>query len=216
MATRDPHPRFTNYEVDEPMFVVLPAPPDETLPGLAQARSEPTREGAFEKHWLQTLAHVLTDEVHELHGAESLLLNTLPSVAVATSNHMLRAICEIQLDQTQEHVRRLNQVFDILGLVPDGRTGMAMEGMLVGLHEIIKENRPSPARDCGLVYAAHKIKHHEVVSYCSARDFAQLLGIEAVAQLLQKTLDEESLMEARLARVADLISSQNSEFQQFS
>lgn len=178
---------------------------DVTLPGLAEAPSEPTPEGSFEKHWLRTLAHVLTEEVQELYSAEKMLGDTLPMMALASADPILRATCEVHLEHTAEHLRRLEQVQQMLGLAGDGRTCLTMEGLLIGLREIIEENRPGPSRDRALVDVARKIKHFEVAGYCGARDFAQLLGLAPVVEILQKTLDEESTLEAKFANLEELM-----------
>ncbi|HTB63447.1 MAG TPA: DUF892 family protein [Opitutales bacterium] len=175
------------------------------LPGLADAPTELTSEGAFEKHWLHTLAHVLTEEIHELHSAEKLLLETLPQMTLAVEDPNLRAICQIHAENTREHLRRLEKVESILHLHFDGRACEKMEVLLQGLRENINENRPGMNRDLGLVDAVSKIKQFELAGYCSARDFAQLLGMGAVMNILQSTLDEETALVQRFDKIHDML-----------
>jgi ferritin-like metal-binding protein YciE len=175
------------------------------LPGLAEARQETSPEGSFEQHWLHTLAHVLTEEIQELHSAEKMLDAALPAMTEACADPILRAVAEINRDLAHTQAQRLEAVQQMLGRVCDGRTNLAMEGLLVGLHEMIEENRPGQSRDACLVGVARRIKHHEIAAYCSARDFAQLLGLAPVAELLQKTLDEETTLEAKFTNLEQLM-----------
>jgi len=180
----------------------LPAPP---LPGLAEAPAEPTPEGSFEKHWLKTLAHVLTEEIQELYSSEKMLGAIAPQIADAASGKILRAFSEHDTEQNREHLNRLAQIQQMLGLAADGRVCLSMEGMILGLQETVQENRRGRDLDERLVGVLHRIKHFEVSTYCGARDFAQLLGLEPVVILLQKTLDEELAMETRLANYLEMI-----------
>jgi len=175
------------------------------LPGLAEAPIESSPEGSFEKHWLHTLAHVLTEETQELYSAEKQLAEILPKMTLACTDPILRAVCEANLDQAREHFRRVESVQQMLGLAPDGRTNQTMEGLLVGLLETIAENRPGSSRDAALIAVVRKIKHFETAAYCSARDFAQLLGLVPVTTALQKSLDEETTLEAKFANLEDLM-----------
>ncbi len=175
------------------------------LPGLAEAPAEPTPEGSFEKHWLKTLAYVLIEEVQELYSAEKQLTEVLPNMTVACADPILCAICETHFNHTREQLRRIEMVQKTLGQVPDGRTNESMEGLLVGLIETIAENRSGSSRDRALIVVAQKIKHFEMAAYCSARDFAQLLGLGPVAEILQKSLDEEITLQAKFANLEGLM-----------
>lgn len=175
------------------------------LPGLAEAPNESTPEGSFEKHWLRTLAHVLTEEIQELYSAEKLLRAAIPAMTGACADPLLCTTCGILLDRTVQHMRRLEEVMKMLGLTQDGRTCLTMQGLLVGVQETIEENRTGSGRDQALMAAARKIKHFEVAGYCGARDFAQLLGLGPVTDLLQKTLDEETALEAKFANLEEIM-----------
>jgi ferritin-like metal-binding protein YciE len=196
---------FQDFADDDPAgsssVGYAPAP----LPGLAHAPTEPTPQGAFEKHWLHTLAHVLTNEMQELLSMELQLRDILPQMALAVEDPILRAVCQIHSEQTVEQLRRLERAQEILKLLPDGRTCEGMAALLQGLRENITENQPGLTRDLGLVEAARKIKQFELTSYSNARDFAQLLGMGAVMNLLQTTLNEEIKMAARFGAAHEML-----------
>jgi len=175
------------------------------LPGLAEAPSEPTHAGVFEQHWLRTLAHVLVEEVQELHCVEQLQNDHLGPAAVAATEPILRYLYQMHARQTRDHLQKLDQVHQMLGLSPDGRVNLDMEGLIIGMKETIKENAPGRARDLSLLAATLKIKQREVTGYCNARDYAQLLGLEPVAAVLQATLNEETALLERFTALNTLL-----------
>ena len=171
------------------------------LPGLAEAPCEPSHEGTFERHWLRTLAHVLVEEVQEQYQVEKLLEDNLSQVARAASEPILRYLAQIHARQTNEQLRRIDQVHQMLGQIPDGRVCLEMEGLLIGWRETIAENHPGRSRDLAMLATTHKIMQREITSYCNARDYAQLLGLEPVATLLQQNLETEIALQQRLAKL---------------
>jgi len=199
------HPDYFGDDAARPRGLLSARGVDGLLPGLVEAPVETSPEGSFEKHWLKTLAHVLIEEVQELHSAEKQLSETLPNLTTACSDPILRAICETHFDSAREHLRRIQLVQNILGQSPDGRTNQSMEGLVLGLHETIAENHWGSSRDAALIVVVRKIKHYESAAYCSARDFAQLLGLGPVAEILQKTLDDEITLEAKFANLGELM-----------
>jgi ferritin-like metal-binding protein YciE len=175
------------------------------LPGLAEAPDESSHEGAFERHWLRTLAHVLVEEIHELYHIEKMLQDDLAQVAFAVSEPILRFLSQIHAKQTTEQLRRLDQVHQMLGQLPGSRDCLEMDGLLVGLQETIAENQPGRPRDLALLLVTHQIMQREITGYCNARDYAQLLGLEPVAALLQQSLVEETSLHHRLAKLSTLL-----------
>jgi ferritin-like metal-binding protein YciE len=184
--------------------------PVTTLPGLAEAPTEPTAAGSFEKHWLHTLAHALTEEIQELISAEKQVTAILPSLRQAATDTVLQIICEAEIAQSASHLQRLARVQEMLNQQPDGRICPQIESLLWGVEETIAENNAGAGRDLALVEAARKVKQFEVAGYCSARDFAQLLGLGPVADLLQLTLDEEAATNSRLGIFGEILAAQMS------
>jgi ferritin-like metal-binding protein YciE len=204
MNQPDFHPDFFGDDAAHSSAGTLPAA-EATLPGLADAPTELTAEGAFEKNWLQTLAHVLTEEIQELFSAEKRVAGMLPRLAQAADNSMLRIIGVAGAAQSASHCQRLEHIQEILGLRPDGRTCEQIENLLQGMEETIAENSAGLTRDLALAAIARKIEQLQVSGYCSARDFAQLLGLGPVAELLQQTVDEEAAVAARLGLLSEIL-----------
>jgi ferritin-like metal-binding protein YciE len=198
---------FFGDDAAGPFAVDLRAPIT-TLPRFLPEAAEPAAGGEFEKHWLHTLAHVLTEEIQELFSAEKQAAAMWPRIARAATDPVLWAVCQAETAHATAHEQRLERVQEMLGRPCDGRICAQMESLLLGVEETIAENHTGPARDRALVAAARKVKQFEIAGYCSARDFAQLLGLGPVAELLQQTLDEETTMDARLGIYGEILEAQ--------
>ncbi len=110
---------------------------------------------------------------------------------------------EEHLEQTKEHVERLEEIFEKLDEKPTGKTCHAMKGLIEEGSEILKEDGEDFVLDAGIIAAAQKVEHYEMAGYGTVRTFAQMLGEEDAAELLQQTLDEEGETDKRLTELAE-------------
>src|SRR5881398_2523663 len=154
---------------------------------------------------LDTLKTLYIDELKDLYNAENQLLKALPKMAKAASSEELRDAFEKHLEQTKSHVERLEEVFEDIGEKPKGKTCKAMKGLIEEGSEILQEDGEESVLDAGIIVAAQKVEHYEIASYGSVRTFANLLGKDEEARLLQSTLDEESETNEILNRLAESI-----------
>lgn len=154
---------------------------------------------------LKTLRDLLVDELRDLHNAENQLLKALPKMAKAASHEDLKEGFNEHLQQTQEHVDRLDRAFKILGANAKGKTCHAMKGLVEEGAEAIEADAPDAIRDAQLIGAAQRVEHYEIAAYGTARAFAQTLGETKVADLLQDTLDEEGETDKKLTALAEVI-----------
>ena len=152
---------------------------------------------------MSALREAFLDELRDLLDAELQLLKALPKMAKAASSPELRQAFEDHLEQTQEHVERLNEIFKKLDQKPTGKTCHAMKGLIEEGSEIIKEDGEEHVIDAGLIAAAQKVEHYEIASYGTVRTWAEILGEEDAAELLQQTLDEEGETDKRLTELAE-------------
>jgi len=152
---------------------------------------------------LETLKTLYIDELRDLYNAENQLVKALPKMAKAASSEELQDAFEKHLEQTKSHVDRLEEVFEEIGEKPKGKTCKAMKGLIDEGSEILKEDGEESVIDAGIIVAAQKVEHYEIASYGSVRTFAQLLGKDRSADLLQKTLDEESEANEVLNKLAE-------------
>jgi ferritin-like metal-binding protein YciE len=97
----------------------------------------------------------------------------------------------------------LEEVFEEIGEKPKGKTCKAMKGLIEEGSEILREDGQESIIDAGIIVAAQKVEHYEIASYGSIRTFAQLLGKDRSAELLQTTLDEESETNETLNQLAE-------------
>jgi ferritin-like metal-binding protein YciE len=116
----------------------------------------------------------------------------------------LRTAFEEHLEQTRGHVQRLEQIFKKLDVSPKGKKCKAMEGLIEEGKEVMDDVEP-PVLDAGLIAAAQRVEHYEMAGYGCVRTFANLLGYDDAAELLQETLDEEGAADKKLTELAETI-----------
>jgi ferritin-like metal-binding protein YciE len=151
---------------------------------------------------MKSLENLFLDELKDLYDAERQITKALPKMAkVASSDELANAFRE-HLEQTQGHIERLERVFEELGEKPGRKKCEAMKGLIEEGEEIIKMSAEDPVRDAGLIGAAQKVEHYEMAGYGTLRTWAQQLGHDEVADLLQQTLDEEEETDKLLTGIA--------------
>jgi ferritin-like metal-binding protein YciE len=152
---------------------------------------------------LETLKELYVSELRDLYNAENQLVKALPKMAKGASSDELKEAFEKHLEQTKGHVQRLEEVFEELGEKTKGKTCQAMKGLIEEGSEILKADGEDSVIDAGIIVAAQKVEHYEIAGYGSVRTFAQLLGQDKSAELLQETLDEESEANELLNKLAE-------------
>ena len=152
---------------------------------------------------IQSLDDALHHELSDLYSAEKQLAQALPKMAKAATSRELKNAFEQHLDQTQQHVERIERIGKDLDLDVKGHTCEAMKGLIEEGSGLMKDNDPSEALDAALISAAQRIEHYEIAAYGSARTFARHLGHEEAARLLDQTLTEESDTDEKLTRIAE-------------
>ena len=151
-------------------------------------------------------------ELKDLYSAEKQLTKALPKMAKAASNEELRQAFEDHLQETEGHVERLEQIFQQLD-IPTTRVQKckAMEGLIEEGKEIMEEDLEPELLDAALIAAAQRVEHYEMAGYGCARTFAQRLGHNEIADLLQTTLDEEGSADKKLTEIAESVVNQEAE-----
>ncbi|MDB6147093.1 MAG: ferritin-like protein [Spartobacteria bacterium] len=152
---------------------------------------------------LDSLQTLYVEELRDLYNAENQLLKALPKMAKGASAPELKQAFEEHLEQTKEHVDRLDEIFEKLDKKATGKTCKAMKGLIEEGSEILEEDGEPSVLDAGIIAAAQKVEHYEIASYGTVRAFAEMLGEEDAAELLQQTLDEEGEADKRLTELAE-------------
>jgi ferritin-like metal-binding protein YciE len=154
------------------------------------------------------LQELYVDELKDLYSAENQLVKALPKMAKAASSEELRSGFEEHLEQTKGHVSRLEQIFKSLRESPTGKKCKGMEGLIEEGSEIIDEDLGDGVKDAGLIGAAQRVEHYEIVAYGTVRSFAETLGHSEHASLLEETLEEEKETDEKLTELAKQINVQ--------
>ena len=149
------------------------------------------------------LHKLFLDELSDIHHAERQLTKALPKMAKAAENEELRAAFESHLQETENQISRIEQVFESLGETARKKKCKAMEGLIEEGKELMEENKGSSTIDAALISAAQKVEHYEIASYGCLCTWAKLMEHEEAARLLQESLDEEKEADERLTEIAE-------------
>jgi len=156
----------------------------------------------------KALRELYIDELKDLYSAENQLVKALPKMAKASSSDELREGFNEHLEQTKEHVQRLEQIFDILGESPKGKKCAGMEGLVEEGSEVVEGDFEGSVMDAALIGAAQRVEHYEIAAYGTVRAFAEILEETEHVSLLEKTLEEEKATDEKLTELASQINQQ--------
>jgi ferritin-like metal-binding protein YciE len=145
----------------------------------------------------------LVEELTDLRDAETQLTEALPKLAQSATSQKLRAAFQKHLKETRTHLTRIDQALKALGEKPSSKTCQAMKGLLKEGDSHIKNAPAGSLRDAVIITGAQKVEHYEMASYGTARTFAQVLGEQQVARLLEQTLKEEKAADRTLTDIAE-------------
>jgi len=151
----------------------------------------------------KTLDGLLYEGLKDIYYAERKILKALPNMARAADAEQVKAAFKKHEEETQGHVERLQQVFEILGKRAQGKTCPAIDGIIEEGEEIMDELKGAPTLDAGLVAAAQAVEHYEIARYGTLRRWAETLGMQDAAKLLGDTLEEESATDEALSELAE-------------
>lgn len=144
------------------------------------------------------LEELFLDGLKDIYYAEKKILKALPKMAKGAESEQVSAAFEKHRDETEGQVERLEQIFEAMGKAARGKTCPAIDGIIEEGSEILEEYDGSPAIDAGLVAAAQAVEHYEIARYGTLIAWAEQLGMNDVASLLQATLKEESATDEAL------------------
>ena len=154
---------------------------------------------------LTTLDKLFHHELKDLYDAEHQVVKALPKLAEAASNPELAAAFEEHLAQTQEHISRLETVFEEIGEAPAREPCAGMRGIIEEGNKILGEDADPVVKDAAIISAAQRVEHYEMAVYGTLRTWARILGYEDSARLMEETLDEEEGTDSALTGIAQQI-----------
>lgn len=151
----------------------------------------------------KTLEDLFHDTLKDIYYAEKKILKALPKMAEAAQADALKKAFRHHREETEGQVERLEKVFDIVGKRAEGKTCEAIKGIIAEGEEIIDDFKGTAALDAGLISAAQAVEHYEMARYGTLKRWAQMLGHEDAAKLLDETLQQEGKTDADLTKLAD-------------
>ncbi|HEV2560363.1 MAG TPA: ferritin-like domain-containing protein [Microvirga sp.] len=143
--------------------------------------------------------HMLKDVYH----AEKQALRAMPKMAKKVQSPELRQAFEQHQAETEQQVERLEQVFELMGKKARGETCEAIQGLVEEAKEVMEDAEDPEVLDAGILAAAQAIEHYEIARYGTMRAWAEELGMQDAAKLLQQTLDEEKKTDKLLSDIAE-------------
>jgi ferritin-like metal-binding protein YciE len=158
--------------------------------------------GLFTKD-IKTMDDLFLHVLQDIYYAEKQILKALPDMAEKATNRDLTAALKTHLTETEKHVQRLEQAFELIGEKPKGTTCPAIDGIIKEANEIAGEVAVKKVLDAALITAAQAVEHYEITRYGTLIAWAQESGNEAVARLLTATLNEEEAADKKLTTIAE-------------
>jgi ferritin-like metal-binding protein YciE len=152
---------------------------------------------------LTSLHDLFIDHLKDIHNAEKQVMQALPKMAKAAKSDQVRQAFEQHLEMTKGQVDRLERVFEMMGTSPGRKKCLGMQGLIQETEEFMGEDVDPSVMDAGLIANAQKVEHYEISAYGTVRSYAQMMGHNEAAKLLQQTLDEESRTDEMLTRLAE-------------
>lgn len=149
------------------------------------------------------LKKIFIDELRDIYHAEKQLVKALPKMAKAASSPELRSALEQHLDETEEHVNRLEQAFDLLEQPAKAKPCAGMAGIVEEGSDVIREEEKGPTLDAAIIAGGQRAEHYEMAAYGTLVAWAQAMGHTKAAKLLQQTLNEEKAADEKLSGLAE-------------
>jgi ferritin-like metal-binding protein YciE len=148
------------------------------------------------------LGKLFEEQLKDIYWAEKALTKAIPKMIKKSSSDELIEALENHLAETEEHVKRAEEVFAVIGKEPKAKKCPAMEGLIKEAEEIMEESDEGAMRDAGIIAASQKVEHYEIASYGTLRTYAEILGLSQAVSILESTLEEEKNADATLTEVA--------------
>ncbi len=153
---------------------------------------------------MDSLENLFVEDLKDLYNAEQQIMQALPKMIQAAHSPDLKQSFQQHLQVTQEQAKRLEQIFSNLSQKPTGKKCLGMEGIIKEGEQNMQELKSDPdLLDAGMIAAAQKIEHYEISGYGTARTYAEELGLDQAASLLEKTLKEEAQTDEKLTQLAE-------------
>lgn len=151
---------------------------------------------------MKMLEDLFIDALQDMYYCEQQLEKALPKMAKAATHDDLKQAFESHLTETQEHVQKCEQIFELMGQKAKTKRCPAILGIIDEAEELISDNKKSATINAALILGGQKAEHYEIASYGTLREWAKHLGREDAAQVLDEILEDEKAADAKLTKLA--------------
>jgi len=152
---------------------------------------------------LTTLNDLFLMELKDIYDAEKQLVKALPKLAKTAVNSDLKAGLEGHLEETKQHVTRIEQVFEMMGVKAQSKKCVGVQGLLEEGQEAVSKQTDKDLSDAILIASCQKVEHYEIASYGTLCAWALVLGQDKAEKILHETLEEEKAADKKLTEVAE-------------
>ena len=149
------------------------------------------------------LKALFVHQLKDIYFAENAILKALPQIAEAAQSEERKGALAVHLKETEGQVKRLEQVFELVGERPEGVECKAIQGIIEEGQEVLREFQGGEALDAGLIAAAQAVEHYEITRYGTLLAWAKQLGLSEAEGLLRETLIEEENTDELLSDLAE-------------
>lgn len=154
---------------------------------------------------LETLQNLFLEQLRDLYDGEMQITKALPKMIEKAKHDNLKRALQEHLDVTREQIRRLDEIFRMLGKEASGETCKGMKGVIAEGEDLISDAKEPSVLDAGIIASAQRVEHYEIAGYGTVRNYARLLGRNDMAQLLEQTLQEEKDADKTLTQIAESV-----------
>jgi len=151
---------------------------------------------------MKTVNELMEHMIQDLYSAETQALEAMPQLASRVQNTELRQAFDTHQRETEQQVKRLEQIAQKMGISTEGETCMGMQGLIEEAQDLLDQLEDDQLADAAIIGAAQKMEHYEIAGYGTARTMAQQAGQQEIADLLEQTLQEEKSTDEKLTRIA--------------
>ena len=152
---------------------------------------------------INNLQDLFVEQLRDLYDGERQITHALPQMIEKASNTQLKNALQEHLDVTHQQIQRLEQIFQSLGQKAKGESCKGMEGIIDEGEDLVSKGNDPGVVDASIITAAQRVEHYEIAGYGTVRTYAQQLGRQDFARLLEQTLSEEKDADQVLNQIAN-------------
>jgi ferritin-like metal-binding protein YciE len=160
---------------------------------------------------METLNELFEETLKDVYFAENAILKALPKMAKKATSKDLQQAFTHHLEETKGQVKRLDQIFKLIGKKAEGKECHALKGLVQETAELMEDAKSGPVLDAGLIAGAQAVEHYEMARYGALSAWAEQLDLEDAGELLQETLEEEKAADEKLTEIAEEINAEAEE-----